>query len=324
MKRFFRLIPVIAMLLCLIIIPLGSRADFGDYAGDSDYGDSGGWDSDWDSGSSWDDDDDWDSGSHRGHYKPDDGIYDEDEIRMGLYLTGGIMGSIALAVVFSIIFSILKKMFPEKFDKYYRHRINRNTSVLSNNLRSIYEYLNVDPEFSTYEFREKISNLYVRFQNEWEKKNIEPLRPYLTSSFFAQMDAQLDKYRQSNQTNHVDRIAVLDTDILGWKQESGFDIIVIRLKTRIVDYVTNDNTGAIVRGSNTAEKFMTYDWTLVRKSSVKTSRSTGTTAQTCPHCGAHIDINQNTVCEYCGSVLTTDTFDWAVSNIKGISQRTKK
>ena len=39
--------------------------------------------------------------------------------------------------------------------------------------------------------------------------------------------------------------------------------------------------------------------------------------------GAHIDINHSAVCEYCDSVLTTDTFDWVVTNIKGLSQRTR-
>ena len=69
---------------------------------------------------------------------------------------------------------------------------------------------------------------------------------------------------------------------------------------------------------------MTYEWTLVRTTGVNTSRSTGTTGQTCPYCGANVNINQSAVCEYCGSVLTTDTFDWAVSNIKALSQRTRQ
>ena len=66
-----------------------------------------------------------------------------------------------------------------------------------NDLRSIYEYLDIDPDFSNPDFIEKVSNLYVRFQNEWQNKNIEPLRPYMTSAMFAQMDRQLDKYRQN-------------------------------------------------------------------------------------------------------------------------------
>ena len=77
-----------------------------------------------------------------------------------------------------------------------------------------------------------------------------------------------------------------------------------------------------MRGSNTAEKFMEYEWDLVRSSGRTTASGTGTTVQSCPHCGAPIDVNHTAVCDYCGSVLTTDTFDWAVREIKGLSQRT--
>ena len=58
MKKILRLIPVIALILGLVLVPMKSRAlDFGDFSGDSDYG--GGWDSGgWDSGG-WDDDDDY-------------------------------------------------------------------------------------------------------------------------------------------------------------------------------------------------------------------------------------------------------------------------
>lgn len=302
MKKFLKSLAFALMLLCLVVIPLGTRADFGDFAGDSDYDsgwDSGGWDNDYDSGNSydWDDDDDYHSSG------------------------GGGLNGFALAVGAIAVFTVMGMSSASKKNKNDHHTY---TLKPENDLRSIYEYLDIDPDFSKPDFIEKVSNLYVRFQNEWQNKNIEPLRPYMTSAMFAQMDRQLDKYRQNNQTNHVERIAVLNTEILGWRQEGGLDEIVIQLDTRIVDYVTDDNTGAIVRGDNTHEKFMTYEWTLVRTTGVTTSKSTGTTSQTCPYCGAHIDINQNTVCEYCGSVLTTDTFDWAVSSIKGISQHTKR
>ena len=67
---------------------------------------------------------------------------------------------------------------------------------------------------------------------------------------------------------------------------------------------------------------MEYEWDLVRTSGTLTGVSSGTTAQNCPQCGAPIDINRTAQCEYCGCILTSDTFDWVVSEIKGISQRT--
>lgn len=46
---------------------------------------------------------------------------------------------------------------------------------------------------------------------------------------------------------------------MGWRQDSGKDIIIARLQTRLVNYIKEDTTGAIVSGSDIKEIFMTYD-----------------------------------------------------------------
>ncbi len=303
MKKILRFIPVIVMILGLVILPLKGRAmDFGDFSGDSDFG--GGWDSggsDWDSGG-WDSDSGYSYGGGGG--------------------SGSADGSALIFIIFIgalIVYGIVKA---NKTTSNFGNQSPSTNYQRQEPLRPVDSYLTKDPDFSPSEFREKLSNLYVRFQNEWQRKDISSLRPYLTDAMFAQMDRQLDNYRRSCQTNYVERIAVLGVDLLGWKEENGYDVMVARLNTRIVDYVKDDRTGRIIRGSNTREKFMTYEWSLIRTAGVMTRHSSGTTSQTCPYCGANVDINQSAVCEYCGSVLHTDTFDWAVSNIKGISQRT--
>ncbi len=53
MKRLLRLLPLLAVVFGLVFLPAKPmpagasprRADFGDFSGDSDFGDSGGWDS---------------------------------------------------------------------------------------------------------------------------------------------------------------------------------------------------------------------------------------------------------------------------------------
>lgn len=299
MKKLFRIIPVIVLILGLIIVPMKVRAlDFGDFSGDSDYG--GGWDSGGDS---------WDSGG-----------WDSDSDYSGSGSSSGGLFDIALVVIILIlVLTIGGKQSSGKGSSQRPQQLNYD---IRTSLRPINQYMQVDPSFSPSEFKEKLSNLYVRFQNQWQAKDLVPLRPYMTDAFYSQMDRQLDNYRRNCQTNCIERIAVLSTELLGWKQENGFDVMVARLNTRIVDYVRDDRTGAIVRGSNMKEKFMTYEWSLIRTTGVTTSRSTGTTSQTCPYCGANVDINHSAVCEYCGSVLHTDSFDWAVSGIKGISQKT--
>ena len=42
----------------------------------------------------------------------------------------------------------------------------------------------------------------------------------------------------------------------------------------------------------------------------------------CPACGAPLDINATAKCPYCGSVVTVQQEEWALSSIKGLYQRT--
>ena len=311
LRRYLPWIATIAMVLAIVISPMGGHAlDFGDFGGDNDYGG----------------DDDWGGGGDSDSDSSGDGlgaiIWWLFKVVYDLF---GVPGVIVLAIILLALYFAAKKKKKGSGQPYQQHtpqpqgaqRTDRST------LAQMYTYQQVDPNFDIEGFKEKLSNLYVQCQNAWTDKNMESLRPYLTDAMYAQFDRQLESYRAKHQTNRVERIAVLGVELVGWKQAGGKDTIVAELRTRIVDYVVDDNTGTIIRGSDRNEKFMTYEWTLVRTSGQTTGQASGMTGQICPSCGAHVDINHTAVCEYCGTVLTTDTFDWVISNIKGISQQTK-
>ena len=306
MKKLFAV--CLCVLLVLGAVCMAAHADFGDYGGDYDFGgdyDSGGYDYDFG-------DDDDDGGGY--YYYGGSGGSGSDSGSGGSSILGGVV--VAAIIILIVYMSKRKKGGASGPVMPGAQATDPST------LRSVSEYPALDPQFSEAAFREKLSNMYVQFQNAWQDKDLTPLRPYLTDAFFNKCDRQLDAYRKNRQTNRIDHPSVLGVELVGWKQEAGVDVMVARLRTRIVDYVVDDATGNVVRGSNTAEKFMEYEWDLVRTSGQTTGESTGTTVQSCPHCGAPIDVNHTAVCEYCGSVLTTDTFDWAVRDIKGLSQRT--
>ena len=160
-------------------------------------------------------------------------------------------------------------------------------------------------------------------QDTWHAKNISSLRPYMTDSFFNQMNRQLEQFRKQNQTDYTERIAVLNVGLKGWRQSAGMDYITVSLSSRIVSYVLDDLTGKLISGDKNREKFMEYEIELSRKSGVITQAETsGAKSATCPHCGAPLKLNASAQCEYCGSVITNVNTDWAICGMKGISQRT--
>ncbi len=285
----------VALLFCFSCLFI-TQADFGDFSSDSDYG---GYD-DW--GSSYD--------------------YDYDDYDYGH--SSGDSGNAIPALIFIIIIVAI----------YYINSARKNKGGFSSqnnagaqptdvsSLRPMAEYTTLDPKFSSSDLESQLANMYVKFQEAWQAKNMETLRPYLTDTLYAKCDRQLEVYRQKGWTNRMERIAVLGVQLVGFKQEGSNDVIIAHLQTRQIDYITDDATGELVRGNNKQEKFMTYEWILLRSTGMTTADSSGTSVQQCPHCGAPVNINKTAKCDYCGSILTTDAMSWAVNEIKGLSQKT--
>ena len=277
--------------------PVTAKADFGDFSGDTDYGggdyDSGGWDSD-------DYSSDYSSGSSSG---------------------GGGFSVVGLVIVIIIIVLIVKGGNKNRNVSGGGPRPAGAAVTPDSALQPMNAYRSLDPNFNEAAFRERLANLYVQMQQEWHNKNIEPLKPYMTDGFWNQMDRQLDQKRKAGQTPCTERVTVLEVTPRGFYQNAGMDHIVVKVRARIVAYVIDDRTGRVISGDRNREKFMEYEWDLCRKRGIITGAA-GMQTVSCPHCGAPLNINQTAKCPVCGSIVTQVNEDWALNNIKGVSQQT--
>jgi hypothetical protein len=289
---------VLALAAMFVILPAHVSADAGNFAGGADYGGGGGYDGG------------YDGGYAGGFYYSDDG-YDSDE---DITVFDAFVILAVIIIVF-IVIGLIKKTG--------RAKPAGAKPTEQSALRPMSDFAALDPEFSEEAFREHISNLYVRMQNAWTAKDFEPMRPYMTDALYTQFDRQLDEYRKNRRTNRVDNIAVLDVSLSGFSQDGKNDRIAARVRTRINDYVTDDESGDIVSGSATASKFMEYEWTLIRRTGVTTAKGKNVETVNCPNCGAPLNINATAKCEYCGSVVTVGEYNWVITQIKGISQETR-
>ena len=300
MKRFGAVLLVLALVLCVCL--LGPRllkkvgADLGSFSGSSDYGgdsSSSGWDngSSWDSGSGWDGGSSWDSGGNGFFFFPVGSSSSSDSGDSSGF--GNLLFYVVLIIILIMIFS----------------RKNQHQAT-------------PHPNFSESDLVKKLSNIYVQMQNGCTARNIESLRPYFTDALYQQFDRQIKSLIASHRINRVDRIAVLDVVLRGWFQEGGDDHLVALLKTRITDYIVDEDTGKVISGSDTAEKFMTYEWDLSRPTGTVTEQAGEVTERHCPNCGAPLSVNESAKCPYCDTVLTFQDHDWTIYAVKGIAQRT--
>ncbi len=291
-------ITLMLFILLIGILAIPAMADAGNFSGGSDFG-----------------------GSYSGS---SGGSFGGSGLWALFALSGGHSGGvIALIIIVFIILNILKNAKLRGRTVPFR---GESVSDYSQPM-PIETLRKIDPNFVVFAMKEKISNLYVRMQNAWQDKEFETMRLYMTDTLYSQFKLQLDELVRSGCTNHIERIAVLEVDIKGWRTDETNDAIFARLQTRIIDYISNDTTGMVISGSKTVEKFMTYEWTLVRSKGMVTPAPSGegkenTVTVHCPSCGAPVEINQSAKCPYCDSVINAASYDWVISEIKGISQRT--
>ena len=311
MKKRVRLgLFLLAALLCCLTLGAYSLADAGNFSGGSDWGGGGG--SDWGSSSSWDSGSSWSSGST---YDSGSSSYDSGSSDSLGCLGGNLFTVIVIVVVVIIVLRYMKSGQAGGGQNVY-NAAQEEPGLPLDTLKQ------KDPNFNEQVLLEKVGNQYIQMQDAWQDKQWEPMRAIMTDALYNQMARQLQTLIDAKQTNHVDRIAVLETRIVRYAVEGDNDVLVVRVSTRITDYTTDDRTGAVVSGSTTRELFMVYDWKLTRQKDKKTLAQPSVTQISCPNCGAPLDINHTGKCPYCGTVVTLSDHDWALSVIKGVSQRT--
>ena len=298
-------------LVVILLLSLGSLAvaGFGDFSGSSDFGSSSDSGSSWssDSGSSWSSSDDSLGGSL-------DDFFDLAIIflRMG---TGGRIFTLALLVGLVLFF---RRRAKRREESEYKPQ-GASPAV---GLSPVSTLLKDDPDFSQAALQARLSKLFMQMQTAWTKKDISALRGDFTDAQFAQYDGQLQKYRTDKQTNYVERVAVLEVSLQGTRRDETHDILVARLRTRFVTYTLDDETGKQVWGDRKAERFMVYEWTLIRPRGRKTAPEKEKEAFHCPNCAAPMNINQSARCPYCQAVVSKGDYDWVISGIKALSQTT--
>ena len=146
-----------------------------------------------------------------------------------------------------------------------KRKRKNNFMDTSENLKTISEYCALNPDFDPQKIITWANALYIKLQETWTAGNIEPVRDNLTPEFFNIMHKRLNALISKNQTDYTDDITILQTNLKGWQRFHNNDYLILQIRTRIKSYILDNQTGRLISGSKTAEKFMFYEWTLTRK-----------------------------------------------------------
>ena len=299
LKEIARII-ILAIVLTFVASSRISIADVGSFE-DYDSGSSSWGSSDWGS-SSWDHDYDYGSDSNY------------------TYIGGG--SSIPGIIIFIIVVAITMYVKSKQKDNWQMHKqqFHQTQNYAYKSEEAVEKEVKaVDELFNKEEFLSWSRDLFIKLQEAWTARDWSTIRVFETNELFEQHHKQLQDYIDRKQINKMERICVKSAQLADFKQTGDKDILTVILKSRMVYYIIDEETGKVLKGDKVTDRHSTYKLEFIRKTGVKTKPGSNQINTTnCPNCGAPTQITSSGKCEYCGSVITTGEHSWALANLEKI------
>jgi predicted lipid-binding transport protein (Tim44 family) len=122
----------------------------------------------------------------------------------------------------------------------------------------------MDPSFDERRFNDTVMDHFFKIQGAWMNRDLSSVSSLLTDEMRSIMQKDVDTLIREKRVNRLENIAVRSVEISEAWQESGKDYITAMVYANLLDYTTDDSTGAVLSGSKTDPvKFEEY-WTFTR------------------------------------------------------------
>jgi rubrerythrin len=176
------------------------------------------------------------------------------------------------------------------------------------------ELLKIDSSFNEGMFITKVNNIFVLLYTSIMMGNLDKVRHFLSSGLEEKYDTMLKEYAKSNVAQMYDELNVKSTEIkkiniLDDKIEISVDLV-----SRYMDYIIDRETSKFISGVNDHRVEKMNHLIFIKK----IGASYNEIAQSCPGCGANINVNANGKCPYCGTIFNAEDYEWILTSIETI------
>lgn len=122
----------------------------------------------------------------------------------------------------------------------------------------------MDPSFDEKRFNDNVMDMFFKIQGAFMNRDLSSAAGVLTDEMRELLQRDVDTLKRDKKINRLENIAVRSVEISEAWQESGKDFITAMVYANLLDYTTDDSTGAVLSGSKTEPvKFEEY-WTFTR------------------------------------------------------------
>lgn len=254
-----------------------------------------GFDSSYDSGgSSWGgSSDSWDSSSS----------WDSSDSSSGSGKPASLTSRMIVVVLFIVVFVIENEISKRKTEK---------KQIIKSKDMDLDLISKIDPNLNLYEFKNEAFNIYKDVQEAWMNLDDGKIRTLTTDELYNMYSMQLDTLRVKNEKNIMKEINLVTASLTNLKIENNIETATVIMTVNCYDYIV-DSQNKVVRGNDKNKIEITYELTYIK--------SVGEKVNKCPNCGAEINDDNSTTCEYCRAIITRNTSKWVLSKKQSLNQR---
>jgi predicted lipid-binding transport protein (Tim44 family)/uncharacterized tellurite resistance protein B-like protein len=175
-----------------------------------------------------------------------------------------------------------------------------------------------DPQFEPQVVLDKVRKLFPALQEAWFKRDLTPIRPFLSDATWQRFNVQLQLMSAQGVRDAIADVRLLGVQIIGCQQSQWFDSLHIRVRAEMRDTdvpASASDEQAIAAARKAPPESFTEVWTFVRKPGAQTRIGQDLYQGKCPNCGAPYKGGATNLCEYCNAVVNSGNYDWALAEI---------
>jgi hypothetical protein len=175
-----------------------------------------------------------------------------------------------------------------------------------------------DPQFELQTVLGKVSQLFPALQEAWFRRELTPIRPFLSDATYQRFNVQLQLMASQGIRDAISDVRLLEVQLIGLQQSPWFDSIHVRVRAQMRDTDVPANFSdekALDAARSAPSESFTEVWTFVRKPGAQTRVGQDLYQGKCPNCGAPYKGGATNTCEYCNAVVNSGNYDWTLSEI---------
>jgi len=170
-----------------------------------------------------------------------------------------------------------------------------------------------DAAFNENAFLAEFQRLFFAVLEAWTALKPALSQGVMASLIWEEQKAQVAAYAGKGWHNVLSQVAFTSAVVAGALSDSAFDTVTVRVNANSADYDV-DGAGAVIRG-DTQPWDWTEDWIFQRPSTAVTGQPGTITSQSCPNCGASVNVDITSICPYCDAAVISGKFGWLLTRI---------